>query len=217
LSSPRANFPLSRPPVPRWLGSERSARAGRGLEIRHQPGRVRPHLAGRQQRSRLSSAWRSRARSAGPADRSGDTQIPRAGLWRSICCALRRGSRASEPRCCPCRSRMVAARRSPHKGLGNRSGSVSWKRRCDVQWHGRSLLPGDRCGTVLACARTTHSYSRRRRAPSAPPRTMTGSQTWPIAGPARWTAAPPFGCTSRARRPSRSRCGRAPQLMRRAI
>ena len=80
---------------------------------------------------------------------------------------------ASEPRCCPRRSRMVAARRRPRKGLENRSGSVSSKRRSDVQRHGRFPPARRPMAELCSRARERHTPTSRRYAPPHDVRQLT--------------------------------------------
>ena len=80
---------------------------------------------------------------------------------------------ASEPRCCPRRSRMVAPRRRPRKGLENRSGSVSSKRRSDVQRHGRFPPARRPMAELCSRARERHAPTSRRYAPPHDVRQLT--------------------------------------------
>lgn len=161
MSSPRASFPLSRcPPSTAMTRKQGPASAGPGLEIRHQPGRVRPPLAGRQQRSRLSTAFLQEQGSQRrtPRDRSGDTQIPRAGLWRSIGCALRRGSRARRS-LGAARVALGWSRRAADRAKAWRTDRGRSRRNADPTFNGTvvSLLPGDRWRN---CARVRENDTR---------------------------------------------------------
>ena len=76
-------------------------------------------------------------------------------------------------------------------------------------------LQGARSSRSPTCSNTNRGFAERGRRSATAVRgapVMTGSQTSTLTGPERSTAARPWRCTSPARRRSRSRCGRFPQL-----